>query len=405
MPIANGVFKKVRYKRQASFGAPISGATGGQEMRRVTSDLDISKDNYRSNEMRPDMQRGDLRHGARSVGGKISGELSVGTHKDFFETFCRQTWQTPSTTGALTTVTAATTSGTQGTFTRSAGSYLTDGFAVGRVVRPSGFTTTGVGNNGKNMLIIGLSATVMTVTTLDGSAVAAKAAGDSVTIVEPGKKTWVPLSGHTNDCYTIEHWFSDIAQSEVFDSCRVANVDIGLPATGMATIDWTFLGRDLLRGTASYFTSPAATTTGRSLAAVNGVLVLNGSPVAILTALTIAGNANASTGQVVGSNVTPDVFMGPVDVTGSATVYFQDAAVRDLFVDEVECMLACAFTTDNTPGSGFMAFTLPRIKATSATKDDGEKGLTLTLAFTGLVNDVPAVGTQATTFMVQDSAA
>lgn len=402
MVIANGIFKQVRYKKQTAF-ATIASTTGGQQMRRVTSDIELSKDSYRSNEIRTDQQRGDSRHGMRKVGGKIAGELTVGTHKDFFESFCRQTWQAPATTGALTTVAAASTTGTLGTFTRTGGSYLTDGFKVGDVVRPAGFATTGVPNNGKNMVVTALSATVMTVSTLDGSAVGPKAAGDSVTIAMPGKKTWVPASGHTNDCYTIEHFYSDIGTSETFDSCRIASVDIGMPATGLATIDWTFMGRDMTPGEAAYFPSPTASTTGRGLAAVNGLLIVAGVVVGLLTGMTLTGSANASTGEVVGSNVTPDVFVGAVDVSGQLTVYFVDSTYRDMFVNETEVSLVAVLTADNTPGAAFQAYSMPRVKVNGATKDDGEKGLVMTMPFVALANDAPATGTLYTTFAVQDS--
>lgn len=403
--IANGIFKKVVYKRQASWGAPISGASGGQLLARVTSDIDLNKNTYRSNVIRSDLQRADMRHGTRMPKGKIAGELTIGVHKDFFETFCRQTWQVAATTGALTTVAAASTSGAQGTFTRSGGSYLTDGFKLGDVGRWAGWATTGVSNNGKNVMIIGLTATVMTAVTLDGSAIGAKVAGDSVTFALQGKKTWVPLAGHTNDSYTIEHFYSDIGESEYFDSCRLGNLNVNLPATGMATIEMEFVGRDMSTQTGAYFAAPTAIPAGATLAAVNGILVVAGTVVGIVTGMSLSGNANATTGEVVGSNTTPDVFMGSVDVTGSLTAYFQNVALRDLFKNETEASIMCAFTADNTPGADFLAFVLPRIKAGGATKDDGEKGLIITMPFTALLNTTGGAGVNslATTISVQDS--
>lgn len=405
MVIANGTFKKVVYKRQASYGAPVSGAAGGQYLARVTSDLDLAKESYRSNAVRSDLQRADMRHGTRSIKGKIAGELTVGAHKDFFETFCRQTWQAPAATAAVITIAAAPTTGSQGTFTRSAGSFITDGYKLGDVVRWTGWTAGGISNNAKNMMVIGLTALVMTVLTLDGSAIATKAAGDSVTCAVKGKKTWVPLSGHTNDSYTIEHFYSDINESEYFDSCRLASLNVNLPATGLATIDLEFMGRDMGTQTGAYFAAPAATSTGATLAAVNGVLVVGDTQVGIVTGLSISGTANATTGQVVGSNVSPDVFMGAVDVTGTITAYFENVALRNIFKDETEASIMCAFTADNTAGAEFLAFTLPRIKAGGATKDDGEKGLVITMPFTALLNVAggAAVNSLATTFSVQDS--
>src|SRR4051812_41629471 len=97
MTIAQGVFKQLRYKRQPTAFGTLPDAMGGQLLRRVQSTLDLTKNTYRSNEIRPDMQRGDFRHGTRSVQGSIQGELSVGTYKDFYESFCRQVYQAAAT--------------------------------------------------------------------------------------------------------------------------------------------------------------------------------------------------------------------------------------------------------------------------------------------------------------------
>jgi hypothetical protein len=53
-----------------------------------------------------------------------------------------------------------------------------------------------------------------------------------------------------------------------------------------------------------------------------------------------------------------------------------------------------------------MGFTFPRAKMGGATKDDGEKGLVLTMPFTALEQDAGGTGQTAfdTTIMIQDSA-
>ncbi len=405
MTIARGVAKKLRYKIQSVFGTAAS-ASGAQSLRRVSSNIELSKATYRSNEIREDQQRANFRHGMKSVGGSISGELSVGTYADFMESFCRQAFQAAVTTGALTDV-AAVVAGAGATFTRATGSYITAGLKVGDIGRWTGWTTTGTANNANNFLITGLTASVMTGQFLNLDAAGAKIAGDSVTFLTVGKKTWVPLTGHTDDMYTIEHFFSDISQSELFDSCKVSTMNIGLPPTGMSTIELGFIGRDMATDSAEHFTTPAAVTTGGTLAAVNGALFVNGTQVAILTGMTIAGTGNVTTGEVVGSNTTPDIWQGSVDVTGQLTAYFQNATLRDMFVDETEASVIGAFSTSDSATADFLAFVLPRIKLGGAAKDDGEKGLVLTMPYTALLNEAGGAGTNsvATTISIQDSLA
>lgn len=407
MPIATGVFKKLSFKKQPALNTKAPAGAGGtaQYMRRVTSTLDLNKATYQSAEILASQQRRDFRHGVRSVKGSISGELSVGGFQKPFESIMRQAVQAAATTGAIITVTAAVTAGAQGTFTRSDGSYITDGFKIGDVVNWSGWATTGVPNNAHNMIIIALTATVMTVQTLDGVAIGAKAAGDNVTCVVAGKKTWVPQTGHTRDYYTIEHWFSDIAQSEQFSDCVFTGATIQLPPTGMATVEFPVMGLDMQTGVAEYFTTPAAAPTGGILAAVNGVLLVAGVPVATITGMTITLNGNYSApGGVVGANVDPDIFPGVLECTGQITVLFQNATYRDMFVNETEASVAVALTASNAANAGFTAFVMPRVKFGGASKDDGTAGLTLTMPFTALERVDGSTVDLPTTISIQDSA-
>lgn len=401
MTIATGIAKQLRYKKETAFAVPAPTAIG-QQLRRVTSNLDLKKSTYASKEIRPDYQTADFRHGVLMVDGTISGELSVGTYADFIATAVRQAWQAPSTTGAILTV-AATTAGPQ--YSRSTGSFLTDGFKVGDVVRWSGWATTAVNNNTRNFYITALSALTMSGVHLDGTPVGTKIAGDTVTCSVVGKKAWMPLAGQTNDSYTIEHWFSDIGQSEAFTGCRLSQLDIKLPATGMATIDLQFMGQSMTTAQAAYFTTANPVNTGAALASVNGALFVGSLQVGLVTGLNFSVKANMTAGEAVGSNVRPDIFAGKMDVTGQMTVYFQDNVMRDLFVNETEASLQCVFTTNNTATADFMAFTLPRIKMGGAAKDDGEKGLVMTMPFQALLNVAGGAGFAglATTLSIQDS--
>jgi hypothetical protein len=407
MPIATGVFKKLIGKKQAALGTQATAASA-QIFRRVTSSLNKKKAGYKSNEIRDSMQRSDFRHGVISVEGSISGELSVGTYNTLMASVLRGAWAATVTSGAIITVTAASTSGANGTFTRSGGSYFTDGFKVGMVVRWSGWATTGVPNNAHNFLITALTATVMTGTMLDGVAVGAKAAGDSVTCVSAGKTLSIPTSGHTDDYWTFEHSYTDITQSEVFVDCVLGGFNVKLPPSGMATIDFPVMGLDMVAGTTQYFTSPSAASSGAVLAANNGFAMVNGVALGLITNLEFNVNGNTSAaGGVVGSNKSPDVFVGPFDVDGTMTIMFQDTVQKALFLAETEIAILAVFTGGNTAAADFMGFTFPRCKLNGGDIDDGEKGLSLTVPFVALENTAGGTGTNsiATTIVVQDSLA
>ena len=81
--IAQGVAKQLRVKKESTLNvAP--GATGAQLLRRTTSEFSLTKQTYQSQEIRPDYQISDFRHGGRSVSGQLNGELSCLTYADFF---------------------------------------------------------------------------------------------------------------------------------------------------------------------------------------------------------------------------------------------------------------------------------------------------------------------------------
>jgi hypothetical protein len=300
--------------------------------------------------------------------------------------------------------TTVTVSGTTYTLVRATGSWLTDGLRVGMVVRASGLTTTG--DNTKNLLVASLTATNAVVVPLNGSTLTAQGTASSVTLTAPGKQTFVPATGHTDDSYTVEEFYADIAQSEVYTGMKVNSVSVQLPATGLTTVDIGFAGKDLAQtGTTQYFTSPTAQNSNGIFAAVNGVMLVDGAPVALITSADFAVERATENATVVGSNSVADIFTGRIRVTGNMSVYFQDAAFRDYFDDETPVSVVLTVTADSTANSDFVGFTLPKVKLGSFTKDDGELGIVASASFQALLNDVTTAGLAATTIQIQDSAA
>jgi hypothetical protein len=396
--IAVGVSKQLIIAKETTFAVEAL-ATSGQLMRRTSSNLDLSKKTYKSTEIRPDYQFSDFRHGTRSVTGTISDELSVGTWSQFTATVMRQAWQKVGSTAA-TTIDAALTAPQ---FTRTTGSFLTDGYMLGDVVQFEGFTT-GTANNANNFFITGLTATTLTGIFLNGDEVIADTASTAVSCAVMGSKTWMPLTNQTNDSYTIEHYFSDIGQSEVFTGCRVSQMAVKLPSTGLATVDFPIMGIDAVESTEQYFQNPAAASNGQILAAVNGAMFLNGQKIAVVTSLDFTINGTMTSGDVVGSNVAPDIFPGSMDVSGNMSAYFEDETFQSAFFNEAEVSIIIALTTDSTPNAAFQVYAFPRCKLNGSTKNDGQVGIVQTVPFVALLNNLaPIPGSIVTTMSVQDS--
>lgn len=403
MALATGVAKQVIYKVEATY-ATAPGASGAQRLRRVQSTLDLTKDVYESAEIRTDYQVADMRHGVRRVTGSIDGELSPGTYEDFIAAALRKDFAAVADLTGLSITIAA--SGSGYTLTRGSGSYLTDGIKIGDVVRLTAGAFAAPNLN-KNILVTALTATVLTGIVLNASSMTAEGPIASATLSVPGKKSYVPSTGHTDKSFYIEHWFNDITQGEQFSGCKIGSMDVNLPPTGMATINFGITGKDVTTAASAYYTSPTALTSTGVVAAVNGVLTVAGTAVALVTGMSIKLDGGLSGDPVVGSNTIPQQFNGPVKVGGQLTAYFQDATLRDLFINETEAALAVALTTANTAAADFVTFVLPRVKIGGASKSDGDKGIIMTLPFTALLNSSGGAGTsgEASTIVVQDSQA
>lgn len=399
--IAKGTSKVVAYKRETTWGT-LAGATDGKQLRRVTGNFNLTKESYESNEIRTDYQVADMRHGVRTAEGTLNGELSPKSYADFMESvLARNFTVVTAITGASITIAA---SGDNWTVTRATGSFLTDGIKVGQVIRLTGAGLEAA-NVGKNLLVASVSALQLLVVVVNGTALAAEGP-ETATVSVVGKYTFAPLTGHTDDSYTIEEWYSDIAQSEVYTGMKVGSMNLQLPATGLVTTDFSFMGKDLTQtGTTQYFTAPAAQGTNGIFAAVNGVLLVNGAPVGLVTSADMTIDRGMENATVVGSNSVADIFTGRIRVNGNFSTYFIDSAFRGYFDNEDVVSLVFLVVTDNRPDADFISITLPKIKVGSATKDDTETGIVQAHSFVALLNDVTTGGLAQTTIAIQDSAA
>lgn len=404
MPQASGIFKQVVIKREVTYGTAPA-ASGAQLMRRAQSTIDLTKETYQSAEIRPDMQVADFRHGVRRIQGSLQGELSPKTYSDIFAAVLKREF-TAGVSATSLSITIAAGTGSSFTVTRGAGSFLTDGFKIGDVVRLTAGTFN-ANNLNKNLLITGLTATAATVITLNGSTLTVEGPIASATLGVQGKKTYIPTSGHTDVSYSMEHWFNDIGQSEVYTGVKFNKVGLDLPPTGMAKVSFDAMGQNITTSNSRYFTSPIAVSTNGIVAAVNGVLLVNGAVQTVVTGLQINIDPAFTGDPVVGANTVPNLFAGPVSVSGQFTAYFTDATLRDLFVNETETSLVVSLTTDNTANSDVLTLTIPRIKLGGQQKNDGTGGIVQTFPFTALLNTNGGSGTSSeqTTLVMQDTAA
>ena len=421
-PSASGLLKQLRICPEATYGTAAAASSGSaQQLRRVSSTIELAKNTFKSNEIQPDRQIHDFRHGLRLVKGSLRGELSPLTYQTIWQQMLAGTWTAGVSNTAVDIAGVAAVANTSpGYFLRASGSWITDGFKVGDIVQATGFASGGVANNGRNYRVTGITETSTANDTLQvgptpttanpsvgNEAVAAIASASGVTITVQGYKLITPAAGSLVDqSFTLEHWYQDIAIDEYFTGCRASGASLTLPPSGISTVDFDIMGQNMTTGSAQYFTAASAVTTDTSVAALNGLIRINGADYFIITGARMNIKLGYTTEAVVGSTVTPYLYPGIQDITGTVTGLFADESLDTLFINEtdnIQILLALYLT--NAINAPFISFNMPRCKLTSGGKDDKPGAISATYGFQAINNVAggAATSTDATTLAIQDS--
>ena len=414
MALAEGVSGRIAYKAHST-GVITPGvepvlatdpaASGGQILRRVSSTLALSKDTYQSNEIRGDRQIVDFRHGVKRVQGNISGELSPLTYADFFEAAFRGTWEA-AVTGDETDFTSVAADNATSKFTFAGGNPVTEGFRVGHIMRFSNLSDAD--NNAKNFLILAFGGTSNREVTVY-PAPDDMTADSAFSVASIGKRLVNPSSGFVSRKYAVEIWNQDVDIARLFTECRVGGFNAQLPASGIGTVDFDFMGRNMTMyesGAAPFFTSPAAETTTGVTAAVNGLLRASGQTIAVITGLNIQLQLSPSADPVVGSNLVPEIFLGRANVSGQLTAFFENADLINDFVNEAEIELLAYLTTTSAVNTPALTFYMPRVKLGGADlQTQGESGQSITIPYQGLKSTAveASTGIASTTLQICDT--
>lgn len=401
MAVAQGISKQIKMVKQSALGTPVT--AGSQKIRRVTAQFNLDRDTYSSSEIVSHQQSTGASVGVSKTSGKLNCEMSAGTYDDMWASLCRKPFAATTPITAVGLTVGAVSAGVY-PLTRSAGSWYTDGLKVGDVIRIT-VGSMNAANLNKNLLVTAVtSATVCSVTPLNGVALVPEGPITGNTVTVAGKKTYVPLTGHTNEYFTVEQWFADLSKSEMFVDVKVASADITLPATGIATVNFDMPGLSRVTASAEALTSPTAESATSVLTAVAGKVVVNGAVTSITGAtLKIDGNIQAGEAEVGASSVS-DLIRGRVSVSGSFTAKFSDTTLQALFNSQAIVALHLVAAADLTGASDFVAFTMTGVKIFSDTADDGEKEIIRTYNFTAQFN-AATPATDGSVIVIQDSQA
>jgi len=350
-------------------------------IRHTGTSLGLSKENLQSEELRSDRQITDLRHGARQVGGDIEFELSHGSLDDALQAVLMGTWGTAKDT-TTTSISAAV-----GSFARAAGSFTTDGFAVGDIVTASGFTNAG--NNGR-FLVTAVVPLTLTVTALGGQTMAVEAAANRRIVQRAAVR-----AGTTRRSFTIERFFADLTSAQKpyhrFTGCEFNNLELQINANAMVTGKFGVIGRDLALDTAviAGSTYPAATTTS-PFDSFSGSLMEGGTVIGTVTEVQLKLENGLEPRYVVGDKRTAQPSSKRSNLSGNLTVYFENSTMLEKFINETESSVELELV--DAANNKYTIY-LPRIKYTGGQPDvKGEGPITLSMPFQALM--LATAGTQ-----------
>ena len=401
MALAKGVAKKISFKRETAWAEVPVDKTGAQYLPRVTGQFNVTAEALQSATIRSDYQSENYRLGTRSGDGSLNAELSPGVYEEFFAAALAKDFAAGGTTvGASVTIAA---SGDFFTLTRDTGSWLTDGFYIGNVVRLAG-AGLNAANVGNNLLVLSMTALVLTVRTFAENDLVVEGPIAAVDVAVIGKQTFTPQTGHISPSFSVEEFFEDIAISELHLGNKVNTVAISLPTSGFCTADFSFMSKGkTVNGTTGFFTNPAQSPNTGSTVSVSGAVIVNGVPAGVITSASLNIDRALEPANVIGTNHAVEIFDGRVTVTGDFSTYLMDGTFRDYFLNETRISLVIALTTGSEKDANVMTFVMPSVQLGSSSRNDGEGGIVQDHSFQALLNTNTATGLVQSTLLVQDT--
>lgn len=377
---------RVAYLAEATYG--VTPATGNFETVRLNSEtLSGTPVTNQSAEIRADRQPTGNNLVGIDVAGDITGNLSPTTWvTDFFEAGMLDTWNARITTGAATVLVEAT--GSDYNLTRSAGSYVSDGFAVGDLVElATGFGTT---NNHKFGEVLTVGALTLKVAAQAGLATAA-GSGDEVVF----RHAYVEI-GSDKKSFSVSKKFLDLTSKALsYRGMKVNTMTVDLQSRSDGTVTFGLAGGGTGAGTLGPYDPTDDLATGHTVTAAETQGALNGSNDAGLVIVDQArvgycvGGFNLS----VNNNHTPQTCIGQLPASaqneGEATANITlNAFLADDNFDlhttkQAGTTIAVAIPVTTSAGEGY-AFSLPAIKPDFPDAQTGGKNQQTVLPISGV---------------------
>jgi len=327
----------------------------------------VTRDALVSNELDGSRETSSIRTGNKQVAGEYAIELSAQSQDDLLAGAMTSSWVVGSTKTGLSVAVDATAK----TFTRAAGSYLTDGVEVGDLIR---FATL-PGNNGKPFIVTSVTALVVTGAAIQAPLTTAAAATTTLVLADTLQ------TGNLCKTYSILTWFKGRCGGPdsylITRGVEFSGFTIEQAVNAMVTGSFPFIGlsQQVLSAppTGSTFTVnfSAEPFSSVDVSAFNGT-----APLKLIDTFTITNDNGASAQYELGNDSVAFVERGRAANTFSLAGKLYDMTLMNLFLTETQIEL----TSILSGPTGAMSFTLKRAEITAATPEiGGPESVTLTM--------------------------
>jgi len=202
--------------------------------------------------------------------------------------------------------------------------------------------------------------------------------------------------GTTPKFFSIEDYAADIDQARLFTGCTVSSMAVSMAPNQMVTTTFGIVGSDM--SISATQKTQDASSSAQPFDAYSGDLAIGNvgasSSAAIITAIDFTLDNSFSPTFVIGSSSAPSLEYGMAQVEGTFTAYFEDDALINRFLNEVESELV--ITVNDPSAANQYEFMFPRIKVNSADVGvDGPLSRLITMSFVGLYDS-----TEGTNFKI-----
>lgn len=372
----------VAFKPQSAKGSIASGGSGFILRTAGGAGGDISRNTYESNENRRDGMTGRGRLGLKKTSGQYTCELSLDNCDAFYEAMLRGTWEAAlvltEASGGLTSITTTAT-----TIVNGGGSWITAGLRVFDIIVLTGHSTAG--NNSRNLRIIALTASTITV----AETLTLNATPDTAfTITRPGQKLINPAAGAMVKVYfTIEEYDGDLDLTEIFSDCIITQLKFSMGSTGllMCDISWTGTGAftTAATGSAPTFTSPTESV-GLPLSTTEATIRYSSTDFVDLTSWDLTLDVGGVAPEVAAATTSPDVFTGLMKASMNFSMLRSDYAKMTDFLAETPLTLSLMAQENETAPADFFALAVPNfviggVKKSPLSKEAGPRTQTISV--------------------------